>query len=256
MASPDFQSSIRRGSVEPTTKTLLTPENDLVASIAHDFNGSLTTIAASAELLSEAALTDNEARLVEIIRHQARRLERLVQDLNDSSPSRTGSVSLRLALVDLGSLLGETVSEFQQVETRRSILVSLPDETVTTFVDDNKIRRMVENLLRNAAKYSQPGSDIRVRLYCKGLKRETAVIEVEDGGPGLPESVRDLIFEPYVRLTDTSINGQGLGLYIVRRFAEAHGGKTWVEDGVTGGARFCISLPLDRTANLRRLPLD
>jgi signal transduction histidine kinase len=120
--------------------------------------------------------------------------------------------------------------------------LELPLAKLPASIDPEKVRRIVQNLLGNACQYSPSGSTIAVRLRL--LSRRQAVLEVDDEGPGIPKSLRRKIFEPFFRIKDSVGNGQGLGLYIVRAMAEAHGGSVWVEEAPGGGTRFCVTLPV------------
>ena len=108
--------------------------------------------------------------------------------------------------------------------------------------DKKLIRHILTNLISNAMKYSPDGSRIDVRLGCNS---EFAIIEVEDEGIGIPTSQIDQIFEPFFRAENVGdITGSGLGLPIVKRSAEAHGGSITVTPKSTSGTKFCITLAI------------
>jgi signal transduction histidine kinase len=140
--------------------------------------------------------------------------------------------------VDLESLITRVVGETDV----RGRAVDLDVEPVTAEIDGPKVERIVENLLVNAAKHTPPNT--RVRLVVR--KREGGVlISVEDQGAGVPDELKEAVFRPFERgpRAPTHAPGTGIGLSLVARFAELHGGRAWVEDGPEGGAVFRVFLP-------------
>jgi signal transduction histidine kinase len=113
---------------------------------------------------------------------------------------------------------------------------------VMVHADAAKLERIVENLLANTARHTPSTSTIWVSVFSN---EEGAVIAVEDDGAGVPEEIRDTIFEPFQQGPDAPRHspGVGVGLTLVRRFAELHGGRAWVEERAGGGASFRVLLP-------------
>jgi signal transduction histidine kinase len=215
---------------------------ELMASIAHDMRTPLATITTSAELLEQNLGADDEAHLITVIQRQALRLHQMIQDLAEFVNEPDGEIKLRAEVVDLGALVREVTSGFQHLHSNHQMTLELPLAKLPASIDPEKVRRIVQNLLGNACQYSPSGSTIAVRLRL--LSRRQAVLEVDDEGPGIPKSLRRKIFEPFFRIKNSVGNGQGLGLYIVRAMAEAHGGSVWVEEAPGGGTRFCVTLPV------------
>ena len=154
---------------------------------------------------------------------------------------------------DLASIVGRTVESLDVLD-QRSILVQT--EPVTVPVDAPKIERIVENLVMNAVRHTDPDVGIWVRVWPQD---GGAVIAVEDDGPGVPLELRHEIFEPFRQGPTSSAHapGTGIGLSLVAMFADLHGGRAWVEDREGGGASFRVFLPGDtadhRTGNGQRL---
>ncbi|HLG12640.1 MAG TPA: HAMP domain-containing sensor histidine kinase [Dehalococcoidia bacterium] len=215
---------------------------ELMASIAHDMRTPLATITTSAELLEQNLGAEDGAHLVTVIQRQALRLHQMIQDLAEFISEPDGGIKLRSAVVDLGALVREVTSEFQHLHTSHHLTLELPMAKLPANIDSEKVRRIVQNLIGNACQYSPSGTTIAVRLRLLG--RRQAVLEVDDEGVGIPKALRRKIFEPFYRIKDSVGHGQGLGLYIVRALAEAHGGSVWVEEAGAGGARFCVALPI------------
>jgi signal transduction histidine kinase len=139
--------------------------------------------------------------------------------------------------VDLDGLIRELVERTDALGGRGIEIVS---SRCIANVDATKVERMVENLLTNAVRHTPKGTRIWVRTCCEP---DGATIAVEDDGPGVPDEVKESIFEPFRRGPDTSQPGSGIGLSLVARFAELHGGRAWVQDREGGGASFRIFLP-------------
>jgi signal transduction histidine kinase len=195
----------------------------------------------SADLLEQEVDSDMSNHLISVIQRQVERLQGMIQDLSEYAGFESGKLLLHPGSVDLVSLVEETCTDLQEFEAGHNIVFLLPATPVRIVADRDKLRRILENLLRNAFKYSPRGSTVKVSLVPG--KDGAAVLEVEDEGTGVPDSMRELIFQPFVQLENGHSGGQGLGLHIVKLLAEAHSGRVWVEDGAGGGARFCVALP-------------
>jgi signal transduction histidine kinase len=120
--------------------------------------------------------------------------------------------------------------------------VSVEAEPVLLDVDGPKVERIVENLLTNAAKYTPEATPVRVMVR---KHDEGVLIVVEDDGPGIPDPMKEAVFEPFQRGSDAPRRapGTGIGLSLVARFAELHGGRAWVQDRPSGGSSFRVLLP-------------
>jgi signal transduction histidine kinase len=217
-------------------------ELELMATIAHDMRGPLSTIATSAELLEQDIEIADSIHLVSVIQRQAKRLQQMIQHLTDYTHVETGKVLLHPSTADLGLLVRETVNDFQEFTPSHRLQVELPAQQALIHADVDKLRRILDNLLSNAAKYSPHGSMIQARLRRLKGRAQRLLLEVEDEGPGIPVAMRRKIFSPFVRLAGSNA-GEGLGLYIVSCLVKAHGGRVWVKSGAGGGACFCVVLP-------------
>ncbi|MEX1254752.1 MAG: HAMP domain-containing sensor histidine kinase [Dehalococcoidia bacterium] len=216
---------------------------EFAAAVAHDMRGPLTTIATSAELLEQELQPDDSTHLITVIQRQAQRLQNMIQDLVEYANLESGEIRLHPAVVDLTDLVREICKEYQEFQPTHRLMVELPASGLKVRADRDKLRRMLENLLNNAFKYSPRGSTVLARLRMPDSAHPEVALEVEDEGPGIPEEMRTVVFKPFVRLAGANGGGQGLGLHIVKSLAEAHGGRAWVESGAADGARFCIALP-------------
>jgi two-component system OmpR family sensor kinase len=115
---------------------------------------------------------------------------------------------------------------------------------VLVDVDAAKIERMIENLLVNVRRHTPAGTAAHIRVEGRS---NGVVLVIEDEGPGIPDELKEVLFEPFRQGAGAGGRGVGIGLSLVKKFAELHGGTAHVEDGEQGGARFVITLPGDVT---------
>jgi signal transduction histidine kinase len=185
--------------------------------------------------LSEADTKDLVARLVA----NARKLEHLLADLLDLDRLARGIVEPNRRPLDVAALVAETI-ETSEVLAGRKVVTTL--DSVVISVDPAKVERIVENLLANTARHTPFDATIWVRVerWLAG-----ALIAIEDEGPGIPDDLKTAIFEPFRQGPQATPHspGVGIGLSLVARFAELHGGRAWVEDREGGGSSFRVFLP-------------
>lgn len=219
---------------------------NILSAVSHELRTPLTSIVGFALTLQRQGATIAEQAREEITSHlaqQANKLNRLLSDLLDLDRLRHGLVRPTLRPTDVGRLVEQVVAD-QAAEGRR---IDVRVEPVVAEVDAPKVERIVENLLVNALKHTPAGTPISVHVERAG---DDLLITVDDGGPGVGEAERDAIFEIFNRGDGTAaaqVQGTGVGLSLVARFAALHGGRAWVEDSPGGGASFRVLLPT-RTA--------
>jgi two-component system, OmpR family, sensor histidine kinase KdpD len=200
----------------------------------------LATIEAALDGLQSGELVlspEDRAELLDSIRLEHLRLKRLVEDLLDLSRLQAGAAAPALELWPADELI-EQALEALPAHARARIEVVLPEEIPVVRVDAVQLQRALVNLLENALRWSPPGEPVTVRV---NATRKEVLIRVVDRGQGVPEGQRERIFDPFHRL-DSSV-GAGLGLAIARGFAEANGGRLWVESRSGQGASFALALP-------------
>lgn len=216
-------------------------KNTLLHTLSHDLKEPLTAIlgaASTLERLDDELTAEERTSLLGVLANRTRGMSSLLTDLLDLDRLDRGIAEPRRFPVDLGALATELV---RQTHVLRGRAVELDVCRCVGNVDAPKVERMLENLLSNAVRYSPREGRIWLRV------REAeggALLVVEDEGPGVPDELKTAIFEPFQRGHETSaLPGTGIGLSLVARFAEIHGGRAWVEDRPGGGASFRILLP-------------
>jgi signal transduction histidine kinase/putative methionine-R-sulfoxide reductase with GAF domain len=218
-------------------------KNTFLEAVSHDLRTPLTSILGSALTLEQAGLEiprDDALDLLRRIAANARKLERLLSDLLDLDRLQRGIVSPQRRPTDVGALVAQSVEESELLGGRQ---IELATEGLVVNVDAAKVERIVENLLANAARHTPAGTPLWVRVT--GERGGGVTIAVDDAGPGVPDEMKDAVFEAF-RQGDGGPNpspGVGVGLSLVARFAELHGGSAWVEDRPGGGASFRVYLP-------------
>jgi signal transduction histidine kinase len=210
--------------------------------VSHDLRTPLASILGIARTLEreDLAFPKEEVRdLAARIVRNGRRLHKLVSDLLDYERLERGALGAEPEATDLGALVRAVADE---VDLRDHPL-HVEADSVTVSVDATQVERIIDNLLVNAIKHTPPGTDIWLRV---SENDDEVLLTVEDSGVGVPESEREAIFSPFTRAPhDPSTPGTGIGLALVARFAELHGGRAWVTDREGGGAVFQVSLPAD-----------
>jgi PAS domain S-box-containing protein len=215
--------------------------DDILSAVSHELRTPLTSVLGFALTLEERRddLSEQEAdRIVGELGRAARRLERLLVDLLDVERVRRGALEVTRRQTDMLDLVQRAVAACD-LDGRR---VDVAGGPLVADVDAPKVERIVENLILNAVKHTPPASSIHVLLDAAG---DDLFLAVEDEGPGIPDEFKERVFETFDRGPKmlSSTPGAGIGLALVSRFAEAHGGRSWVEDRPGGGASFRVLLP-------------
>ena len=212
----------------------------VLRAVSHDLRTPLTAIRVAADGLASPALDlslDDRAGLLQTIRAETTRLQRVVADLLDLSRLQAGVAQPDPDVWTLDELLSQALDGLSGARER--VQVELPEETSPVCVDAVQIERVLVNLLDNALKFSPPDTDVLVDVRRDGGE---LIVRVSDNGPGLPEGELERVFEPFHTTGDGRGRGSGLGLAIARGFAEANGGRVWAECHPDGGATFALAL--------------
>jgi PAS domain S-box-containing protein len=225
---------------------------DTFLSIAsHELGSPLARVKAYAEVLlmaqSRQQLDDQLLnRSLRSIDRATSRLTTITQDLFDVSRLRVGDLQLRQVRLNLGPLIREVTKHYaDELDDRHHLNVRVSRSTYPVELDPDRIEQVLDNLLRNAVKYSPDGGTVFVTLR---RNDGGALLEVRDQGIGLPPGAADIIFEPFGRAANAerrNLPGMGLGLYICRSIVERHSGRIWADSpGEHQGMTVSVWLPL------------
>jgi signal transduction histidine kinase len=229
---------------EAETSTDLREQNDLkdtlLHAVSHDLKGPLAGVLGAMQTIRRAeqlGLTDVEMEdLYGVIEQAGAKAARLVDDLLDLDRLDRGQLKIEREATDV---LGLARRAARELPTLGGHPVRVDGPEVLADVDGPKVERIIDNLLGNAARHTAPGTPIQVEVRPED---DGLTVVVEDQGPGVPDPMKEAVFEAF-RQGEAARGGVGIGLSLVRRFAELHGGSARVEDRPGGGARFVVHVP-------------
>jgi two-component system, OmpR family, sensor histidine kinase ChvG len=226
------------------------------ADVAHELKNPLTSLRSAVETLPLAKSDESRARLLAVIEHDVKRLDRLISDISDASRLDAEMQRQDALPVDLKKLLTTVVNVANDVPHEHGVIVTLAFEgdgpgAFQVLGHDSRLGQVFDNLIDNARSFSPEGGSVRVT--CRQIKNEVEII-VDDDGPGVSPDAMEKIFERFY--TDRPHQGfgqnSGLGLSISKQIVEAHDGRIWVENRMNPrtadpkdvlGARFIVRLP-------------
>jgi two-component system, OmpR family, sensor histidine kinase ChvG len=228
------------------------------ADVAHELKNPLTSLRSAVETLPLARSESSRARLLEVIEHDVKRLDRLISDISDASRLDAELQRQDIAPVELRRLLTTLASVANETRLGRDVAVEVrlegrgATDTFSVPGHDSRLGQVISNLLSNAQSFSEAGG--KVRIFCRRIRSEVEVM-VDDDGPGIRADALERVFERFY--TDRPHQGfgqnSGLGLSISKQIIEAHGGRIWAENRIgpngddgqptVAGARFVVRLP-------------
>jgi PAS domain S-box-containing protein len=228
-------------------------KDEFLAMLAHELRNPLTPIVNAAQVLAMLDLEEPHVRWAqEIIARQATHLTRLVDDLLDVSRIARGKITLKMEPVELGTIARQSAEGVQGAAQAKDLRLELrlPQAPIHLRGDPVRLVQVLVNTLDNAAKYSPNGAVVELTAEVQGKE---AVIQVRDQGRGIPPALLPRVFDLFQqgeRPPDRPDSGLGIGLTLVRRLVELHGGAVTVESpGVGRGTTVTVRLPLDPTAD-------
>ena len=225
-------------------------KNEFLAMLAHELRNPLAPIRNAGELLSRGIVQDRQGRLaLATVERQVKHLTRLVDDLLDISRITQGRIELRRGPVRLEHVIAHAVEAVDPLVQQKQHQLSIVSSRKPLVVngDPERLVQCIGNILTNSAKYTPPEGDIRIESR---HEHDTAIVTIRDNGVGIPPELLPSMFDLFVqgeRTLDRAQGGLGVGLTIVRRLVEMHGGSiSAASAGVNQGATFEIRLPLAR----------
>ena len=238
-------------------------KDEFLAMLGHELRNPLATVSLSLSLLETV-----EGDVVKTAKHrgaaqrQMRTLVRLVDDLLDVARIMRGSVSLRKEPVDLASIVQHAVASARPtIEDRgHELSVTMAPGAFRINADATRLEQVLVNLLLNAAKYTEPGGVLSVRIAREGVAgADHVIVRVRDTGRGIPADMLDRVFDLFVQVSpavDRSSGGLGLGLTLVKRLVEMHGGSVSAHSEGSGkGSEFVVRLPLEQASSSTAAPV-
>jgi signal transduction histidine kinase len=222
-------------------------KDEFLALLSHELRNPLAAIFYALPLLA-LQKTDDPMQLCArgIIERQAGQLKHLVDDLLEVSRITTGRVQLRLTQVSICGIVARAIETAQPLITqgRHALTLSLPEQSLCLQGDAARLEQVVVNLLTNAAKYTDEGGCIALSVQQEG---SSAVLRVRDNGIGIAPELLPCIFELFTqaeRALDRSQGGLGIGLCLVQRLVEMHGGTVTATSVLGQGSEFVVRLPM------------
>lgn len=235
-------------------------KDEFLAMLAHELRNPLAPIRTAGDLLDRQLPPEAPGRpAVAMIRRQVTQLTRLVDDLLDVARINEGRIELQHAPVDLREVVAHAVESVEPLikERRHRLSITSALEPVCVLGDLARLVQCLANLLTNAAKYTNPGGELRVELAREGAD---AVLRVADNGAGIPPDLLPHVFDLFVqgrRTLDRAHGGLGIGLSVVRRLIEMQGGRVSAQSAGPGqGTRFDLRLPLAAVQPVAAPPTD
>jgi len=234
-------------------------KDEFIGLVSHELRTPLTVIGGClSTLITEwNRLSPNEVQqLFKDALLESESLSHLIENLLELSRAQAQQLSLYSEPTDVKTLVRETLHKIKRQAPSHRFITSIPDKLPLINGDPLRIERILYNFLDNAAKYSPPGSQIKVSV---NTEPERLVIGVNDRGKGLSSSEQARIFGPFQRLENKrpdQARGAGLGLMVCRRLVEAHGGEIWVESKKGRGSTFFFSLPRRKDTDAGKVSLE
>jgi PAS domain S-box-containing protein len=222
-------------------------KDEFLATLAHELRNPLAPIRTGLDLLARSSDAPRSQQTLGVMQRQIGHMVRLIDDLLDVSRITSGKLQLKRERVTLATIIDTAVEASRPIIERKghTLEVEVPDGTLALDADLTRIAQVVGNLLNNASNYTPNGGLIRLEATCEG---QLAVIQVRDNGSGIPGDRLSDVFEMFSQVNRTlerSQGGLGIGLALVRRLVEMHGGSSSAfSAGLGQGSTFTIRLPL------------
>lgn len=216
----------------------------MASTIIHDFKGPMTAILGFSELMAMPDTNYSDAEREDIYNSIRGEIERMVEMTSEVLDFTRGEISLNRENIVLERFLGEAVEPMGSALKKKEVSISFSHGAgAPVSIDRRRFRRVVENLVGNAIDAMEAGGKVEIESRADG---EYAVLEIRDNGKGIPEEIRETLFQPFV--THGKKHGTGLGMAIAKRIVESHGGSIGFDSKLGEGTTFTIRIPHRPTA--------
>lgn len=227
-------------------------KSDFISTVSHELRTPLFYIKGFVELMLQGKADDTGVRneFLTIIRDQTEHLDRLVEDLLDTSRVERGTFALKKERVPIQDLVRQSVADAEGIAAQAQVVLKAEIGGALPEVNGDflRLKQVMMNLIGNAVKFSEPGEVVTIRAQAKP---DEVWVQVEDQGPGIAQKDLTRIFDKFFQVdssTTRSVGGVGLGLYISKQIVERMGGRIWAESQPGQGSRFTFALPLHETS--------
>ncbi|OPZ60845.1 MAG: Phytochrome-like protein cph1 [Deltaproteobacteria bacterium ADurb.Bin510] len=219
---------------------------NLVDTVSHDLKNPIIAIngfCARLRRSAEAKLSEREIEYLSAIQESGRNMERFVSNL--LSVSAAERVKVESAEIELAKLLREVVRDLTPQLEEKEGVIEIADDLPVIVADTTRVMQVFSNLISNAIKYAHPERKPLIRIF-SSVDQNQHVFYVSDNGLGIPDAVRDNVFDIFFRAYDTIADGSGVGLSIVKRAIGAMGGEIWIDPASENGTTFVFTLPIKK----------
>jgi signal transduction histidine kinase len=228
---------------------------DVIRTMRHELRTPLTAILGYSGALLVHETVEERREFLDIIRHETKRLSRMIEDFLDMSSIQAGNMRYNLHPLDLAERCAQLPARFLETRSTHPLTIDMPAKLPPAQADPDRLDQVLTNLVGNAIKYSPTGGPVQIeaRVWDRSAPEAPANghcwlrVTVRDQGLGLPPDAHTKIFDRFYRIQDDarySIRGTGLGLAICKEIILAHGGSIWAEsDGPGQGSAFSFTLP-------------
>lgn len=266
----ELQSAFERASHAEALRQSERLKSALLDAVTHDLRTPLTSMKASVTTLLDevdsqpgkgppAVLSEeNRREMLDVINEECDRLNRFIEGLVELARIEAGDLRLGRRWGTIEEMIEAALARAKTITAQYAVEVEIEKDLPVVLVDARAVSEVIYLIVDNAAKYSAPGTPIRITA--RRGDADMIRVAVEDEGPGIPVELRERVFDKFFRATserDAGRNqpsGMGMGLSIARGLVEAHGGRIWIESGAGSGARVLFTLPIgDEEATVEKL---
>jgi len=222
-------------------------KNEFLAMLGHELRNPLAALVSAVDVLTLEGVGElKKGWAAEVISRQGKAMTRLVNDMLDMTRITSGSIELKRQTVTLKSVVQSAIEVCQPIidERRHNLSILLPDEDVFLYADPTRLSQVIENIVINAAKFTAPGGSVNVRA---SVAVDRLSLSITDNGAGIPPTMLASLFDMFVQGPTSEgrrNSGLGVGLSVVKRLVELHGGSVRALSDGTAGSEFIVDLPV------------